>query len=326
MPGFIGRKTAVGLAKETTRGTAVSPEHWLRLTDFDFDDQNEVIARTGRQALIEQNYGGDVIKKWAEGSLQGNITSDGFGLILLQMLGSASTSTNADPSGNVYDHTFSVDNSNTHQSLTVTLDDPEVGDKQYTNVIGSSLEIAAAQDAYATFNAGMMGNAETDGTESPSFSTEQFFRPQDISFKHASDKSSLGGASKVDVRSVTVNIEKNPEGIWNLGSQSATEFYNKAFAITLDLELIHQDDTFRDYFMGGDSRALQVDMTNQSQTIGDSANPSLTLEFAEAQLTDWSRSLPSDDLSTETMTWRIDYNSSNSEMIDAVLTNTTTSY
>ena len=324
--GQIGRLIAVGIGKETTRGTAVAPDFYIPLTDFDFDDKAEVAVQEGRRARIEASYGGDVVKKWAEGNMEGNIYSDSFGLVLLSALGGLSTAANADGSGNVYDHTYSVQNGNTHQSLTLSTEDAEAGDKEYAGVVVTSLEITGEEGSYVKFSAGLMGNSETGSTETSSFSTEYPFRPQDLTFKLASAVSGLSGASAVGIKSFTLSIEKNVEANWNLGSLTPSEFYNKQFSVQLEIELIHTGDTYRDLFIAGTSRAFLLSLVNSDVTIGTAANPQLDITLASGQITDWVRNQGNDDIVTETLTIRCDYSTSESSLISAVLTNLTSSY
>ena len=159
---YIGRRVGVGLGKETTRGTAVSPGFYYPVIDYDFDDKAEIVAREGRLSVIEMTHGGDVVKNWAEGSVSGNVYSQGIGLLLLSAFGGLSTAANADASGLVYDHTFTVDNTtdpNLHQSLTVSIDDSVAGDKEYTNCIVSSLELSGEVGNYLHYTAGFIGNS-----------------------------------------------------------------------------------------------------------------------------------------------------------------------
>lgn len=327
--GQIGRLIGVGVGKETTRGTAVAPTYFLPLTSVDFEDKAEVIAREGRKSVLEMSHGGDVVKSWAEGSLEGNIYSLGFGLILYSAFGALSTAANADASGNVYDHTFTFEqstNPNIHQSLTLSVEDNEAGDKEYTNCVVNSLEITAEEGAYVMFTADVMGNSEDAGTETSSYATEYPFRPQDLTFKHASDQSGLSGASATGIKSLTLSIEKNVEANWNLGSISPSEFFNKQINATLEIELIHVDDTYRDYWQAGTTRAFEISVVNSDVTIGTAANPGLVITCYEGQIVDWTKNQGNDDIVTETLSIRLDYSDSDSKSIDMVLTNLATSY
>ena len=58
-----------------------------------------------------------VALKWAEGSVELDIFSRSFGLILLNLFGSVSPASNAD---GTYTHTFSLGEDNQHDSLTFT--------------------------------------------------------------------------------------------------------------------------------------------------------------------------------------------------------------
>ncbi|RMD70285.1 MAG: hypothetical protein D6822_04360 [Cyanobacteria bacterium J149] len=322
----IGRTRAVGIGKETTWGTAVSPSYWLPLTDIDYKNKIEAVVKEGMRARIEATYGHDVAKQWAEGSLGGNVFSESFGLLLYGTLGSVSTASNADPSGNVYDHTFTVSNSNSHPSLTIGVDDTEIGDKNFAGATLNSLELQMERENYVKFSADFIGKASASATLTPSFGTEYLLRPQDVTFKHASDSSGLGAASATAVQSMTLTIEKNAESNFNLGSTDPSRVYNKQFAVTLKVDLLYTDDTLHDYWKAGTSRAVEITITNTDQVIGTSANPSLDIILYSGQIVEWENSGGIDDIQTQTLTFRADYSASDSKMIQAVLTNLVTSY
>jgi hypothetical protein len=259
----------------------------------------------------------------------GNIFTQSFGLVLLSAFGAISTGVNGDASGNVYDHTFTVDNTsdpNIHQSLTISLEDNEAGDKEYTNVVVSSLEITAEEGAYIKFNAGLMGNAEASATETASYVAETPFRPQDLAFKLATTSGGLGAAPAVGIKTMTLSMEKNVEANYNLGSASPSEFFNKQLTGTLEIELINVDDTYRDLFRAGTTNAFEIAIINTDVTIGTAANPELKITCYQGQITDWVRSQGNDDIVTETLTIRLDYSDSDSKSVDAILTNLTVSY
>lgn len=322
---YIGRRVGVGLGKETTRGTAVAASYFFPLDDYDYDDKAEVIAREGRRSRIEASFGGDVVKKWGEGSLSGAVYNSGFGLVLLSAFGTDTATTTSGESA-VYDHTFSVANSNEHQSLTISTDDSVETDKRYAGAVVTSLEIKGAAGEYLTFNAGFMGNSEASATNTASYATEYPFRPQDITFKLASAYSGLSGASATSIRSFTFKIEKNVEANYNLGSTSPSNFYNKQFTATLDIEILHADDTYRDLFIAGTTRALQVTCANTGVTLGTASNPTLRLDMYQGQMVDWSRSISNDDISTETLSFRLDYSTADSKSIEVLLRNIVSSY
>ncbi len=327
--GQIGRLIGVGVGKESTRGAAAAPAFFLPLTEFDFDDKNEVIAREGRKSVLEMSQGGDVVKKWSEGSMSGNLYSKGIGLILLSALGKITTAVNGDASGNVYDHTFAVENvtnPNIHQSLTVSLEDNEAGDKEFTNAVVSSFELAAEEGSYITWTAGFMGNTEAAATETASFPTETVFRPQDMTFKLATLSGGLGAAPNVGIKTLNLSIEKNVEANYNLGSTSPSEFFNKQITATLEVELIHVDDTYRDLWKAGTTNAFQINILNTDVTIGTAENPGLTITCYQGQIMEWTKNQGNDDVVTETLSIRLDYSIPDSKSIDMVLTNLTVSY
>ena len=60
---------------------------------------------------------GYVVNKKASGSLNGEVDADSLGLFLLAMLGTVNT---VGPTDSAYTHTFTLDATNIHDSLTIT--------------------------------------------------------------------------------------------------------------------------------------------------------------------------------------------------------------
>lgn len=324
----IGRLLSVGIGKETTWGTAVSPTHFIPVNDdFDYDDKQSQAVRDGRMGIIESSHGSDVVQKWGEGVVGGNIYNNSFGMILLAAFGSVSSATHSGES-TVYDHEFEMDSdSNSHPSFTLSVNDAEAGDKQYAGLVLNTLEVVAELEQYAMFTAEFMGKSEASGSISPSFSSsEKMFRPQDMTFKIAADESGLAGASAISIRSLTLKLEKNAEAWFGLGSVNPSRVYNKHFSGTIDIEMLYADDTYRDLWMAGTQKAILVKLVNANETLGLGTNPELTFTINAAEITDWSVERSQDDIQVQTMTWRIDYSLTDSKALSALLTNSTASY
>lgn len=80
-----------------------------------FDTKVEVIQDESSIGVIADSRGSDVVKKYAEGDISGNIGANSIGFLLMSLLGSVST-TGAGPE---YTHAFTLNNTNATQSLTI---------------------------------------------------------------------------------------------------------------------------------------------------------------------------------------------------------------
>src|SRR5580658_6695599 len=84
----IGRLIQVGVAKETTRGTAISSAaYWNPWNDLTLDEKKEFAVDAQSYGLIEDNVNLTQTKKWAQGSLAGNFLDQSSGLLLYSLFG-----------------------------------------------------------------------------------------------------------------------------------------------------------------------------------------------------------------------------------------------
>src|ERR1044071_6182942 len=148
----IGRKIQVGIAKESTRGTAPSSAtYWNPWIDLVLDEKKEFAVDEQSYGIIEDTTNLSQVKKWSEGSISGNVHDQTIGLILYAMFGGYAVS---GPSDSAYTHTFTIGQSAQHQSLAFYLHDPLAAqDYNYPNGVVHSLELTAELKKFVMFNA-----------------------------------------------------------------------------------------------------------------------------------------------------------------------------
>lgn len=174
----IGRKIQFGLAKETTRGTAVaSASYWNPWMDLVLDEKKELVPDDQAYGVIEDNIGFTQTKKWAEGSLSGIVSDQTIGLVLYSVFGGYAVT---GPSDSAYTHAFTVGQSAQHQSLTFFKHDPLAAqDYSYANGVVQKLEITLAVKKFVEYQAtisALSGAAKSDFT--PATTAENRFVPQ----------------------------------------------------------------------------------------------------------------------------------------------------
>src|SRR3984957_4703363 len=123
----IGRRFSIGIAKEVTRGTAISSaNHWLPFSDASIDEKYENVTQDEAYGIIEDSVGQFRVKNWAEGTLKVPLTDLSAPLLFKAILGGGADTTHSGET-TVYDHTATVGESAQHQSLTFFLHDPIAG-------------------------------------------------------------------------------------------------------------------------------------------------------------------------------------------------------
>jgi hypothetical protein len=92
----IGRLIQIGTAKEATRGTAQSSaSYWSPWNDLTLDEKKEFAVDEQAYGIIEDNVHLTQVKKWAQGSLAGNVADQSIGLILYSLFGGYAVGTHS---------------------------------------------------------------------------------------------------------------------------------------------------------------------------------------------------------------------------------------
>lgn len=322
---IIDRLTNVGIAKESTRGTAATPTLWMPHQEVSVQDRVENVIDNSGIGRIESGFAADIMSQWAEGSVSGNIYSKSVGFLLYNALGAVSSADNADTDATVKDHTFTIGNTNSHQSLTLTVQD--ANEKlAYANAMLTSLEFTAELNQFVRYNASFLAKASATSSATAAYTDDARFRAQDVTVKMADATSGLGDATAIKLRSATITLNMNAEMDFALGSVDINDIHNKQFGVTVSLEALYRDNTWVELMRNGTQKAMSIAFVNTGVTIGDSANPSLTFTFEPGTFSPRELSGGLDDLKTETLEFTGLYSLANSKMLSAVLTNTQASY
>lgn len=325
MSKFIGRLVNVGLGKETSRGVAVAPSWWIPKSSVAFFDR----ANKDNSKLNYGNIGAGVYapktNEWAEGLIEGDVFDQEFGILLLAALGG---DTPTGPTNGVYLHTYALANTNQHQSLTITLADPDRTDR-YSLAMLDKLEINIVPDDVVKFSSGFKartGRAVAAATAS--YTAEHKFLGRHSIVKIADEVANLAAATALSLKSLKLTISKN--AILNniLGTVWPDDIVNTNFEITGEIELDLEDQTYRDYMLNASYRAMRIQLVNTDVTIGTAgANPTFTLDLSRVAFEAWEAARPNDGLVTQKITFRALYHLTNGNVINAcTLTNVVASY
>lgn len=323
MTKFIGRIADIGIAKETTRGTAESSAtFYLPKMSFTYDDKIEQVIDESSVGVIEDATGASIVGKMAEGEFEGKIGDKSIGLLLLSVFGTVSSTVSETV---VYTHSFSVAESAQHQSLTVFQEDPNQDYKYALGMIDRfSLDVSLGQ--FAKITAGFKSKAGATATLTPSYTAENNFLPQHGTLKYASTTAGLGAGTAVNIKSFKLDIVTNVENEMVLGSTAPADLLNKQFAVSGTVEMIFTDETFKTQLLADTAQALRIRLTNSDVTIGTTKNPQLTFDLNKVKWGEFTRNYGNDDLVSVTASFKAFYDLTTSGMITAELINLQTSY
>ena len=323
----IGRLFALGLAKESTRGTAISAAtYWLPFDDLSFDEKYDNVTADQAVGVIEDSIAQYRVKNYADGTFKVPMMDQSTGLLFLSLLGSQAVATHSGESV-VYDHTFTVGETAQHQSLTMFIHDPLSGtDYSHANGIIHKMDIDAQLKKFVQLS--LSARAQKGVSQSsftPSILSENRFIPQYMTFKYATTVSGLSGATAIALKSIKLSIDESIEDQEVLGSVNPADFLNKEFKVDFTLEAIYQNLTdFKTVALATPNvaQAVLIDLKNTDVTLGSATNPELKITLNQCYFTEYSRPIKVKDLVYQTVKGKATYSLSASQLIQIILTNT----
>lgn len=323
---FIGRQFNVGIGKESARGTAVVASYWLPWATVSIDDEIKVAKDETSIGVIEAGVGQEITTFLSKGSIEGRMTDQGLGLLLMATMG---TDTVGAVESGVKDHAFTVLQTAQHPSLTFLVVEPNSNSGSgYGYPLGmiDELQLMFELNKYAMYKASFRANKGATKATTTSYTVENAFRPQDGVFKMASALSGLSGASAINIKKLDVTIKKNIEEDTVIGNTSPVDRLNREFMVSGSFELFYSDRTQIDTNMLADlQQAISITFINSAVTIGSTSHPTFTLRLAKTKLESVARKVDLKGIVMQTIKFTAFYSISDSEMIDITLRNTVTS-
>lgn len=321
MADYIGRKVAVGLGKETVRGTAVAPTFFVRHLSLDFKQKGEVVQNESALGVREKFSDSEIVKEWGEGKLEGKVNDKSIGLILLGVFGSVVSAA----SGAGFNHTFNVDESNTPQSLTVALKDG-VTSRRFALAMIKSLEITIEAGEYVKFSADIVAKKGVDTANTVAYVTEYEFTSKDAYVKFASTTGGLAAATASAIKSAKLTIDTGVEAYYEVGNTSPAEIHAGAIELTGEVVARHSDTSYEDLYHNNTRRAMLIGMKNTAVDLGAGLNPKLEFTLEQARISDWDTSNDLDSIVEQTMGIAAEFSTATGKAVSAVLTNGQASY
>jgi len=328
MSKYSGRLMGVGIARETTRGTGVAPTVWIPFDSCNFASKIKDVrvgSSLGRLADSEQHH---VLTKYAEGNITGEVRSQTFGYLLYALTGYCGTAGPADTTA--YTHTFTpIDNSAQHDTMSISVKDP---DKTVIHEMAAlqGLEIECPLDNVTKFTSTWRSRVEQGSTAATiSLTNEQKFTKEGTKVKVAANIAGLAAATSLSLKRFRLTFSKAMIDDDALGTVWPEDFLVGNFGVEGELELNLTDTTWRNYFLDGTNRAMQLALTSANVITGAATtHASLTLQFPNVDFYGWTPNRPLDDIVTQTLSFKCNYDGANTQEIvhSMVLVNGYTNY
>lgn len=324
MSKFIGRQQEIGLGRETSRGTVVTPSFWVPKSNFKIEDKALKAKFNGSYGVLPGGDDALVTQKWSEGDLEMNLTDKTIGLLMYALFG---TSTPAS-FNSVYKHTMSIQNSVQPTTLSLVMHDP-IGsvDLAYAMAMVNSFEIEVALGELVAIKVNFIGKSHKDVTPvARTYTAENKFAHNHLTFKVAANSASLSAASKINLQSFKMKIERMVVRENALGTVQPVDVLARGFKISGSLKLTYEDRTYRDYMMNGTKKAIRMDLVNTDVTIG-STNPAFRIDLPICHFEQWEPGHPLEEIAMQDINFEALYDVANSYLIsDAYVVNSTSSY
>lgn len=322
----IGRLINLGIANEATRGTATAATNWLPKSNITFEDKvQKAPSQVGFGQIGEGNQ--DLVAlKWSEGDVEFDLMSESFGVILKSVFGTVSS---ASYETSAYEHTFSVEQSNQHDSMTFWVEDSaESIDKFFEMVMVNNLSISVVPEEVVKCSVSFVGKSSEDTSGlSANYVAEDKFVGRHTSVKIAAATGNLDAASKLNIKELTLDINKNVARNHSLGTVQAIDVNNQKFEITGKMTLDLEDETYKDLMNDGTYQAFRILIENTNETIGSAGNPSFLLELSKVAFDGWEANRPNNEISTQVINFKALYSITNGNVVnDCHLRNTTADY
>ena len=323
MARIIGRTGVIGIAIEDVRATGQASDFWVPITGLDFDDKVSYIDNDSALGRIEEKNQSDANQFWADGSYEGKIFDKSVGVELSGLFGQLPTSVQRGASG-VYDHTYSVLNSNLHQALTINYKDTNQTLRFALGMIDSwSLE--AELENYLRRTVNIIAKPSTSVANTVAITNENEFIPKNMTMKQATTIAGLGAGTAISIRAFKMEVSKNAEALYVLGSSSPDNIVNKQMTVTGSFEAYFDDEVQRNLWLAGSNRCIRFDAVNTAVDLGSTHNPQLRFDLANCKL-EFERSWDANDILIQTISFEAMYSIAESAMIAGRLTNAQASY
>lgn len=320
---FIGRSVDFALAIEDVRGTAeTTADRTVKKVECNIIPRAERVVDDSTFGDLADGERVRTVRKWSEGDVSGVLHADVAGYYLLNLYGEPTSAV----SGGGYSHEFLLENSILHPTLTLFVKDSGVRQEKIAGAVISTFELNSTTDDYVRYSASFLGKEGADDTSTiPAVATEYDFVGRDISVKIADTEAGLSSATALKLKSLDITWNSNAEADFVFGSYSPDNIYNKQFSIEGSFERNFTDKVFKDLYEGDTFKYMQVKIEGEAD-LGSGTKPTITVLMYKIQVTDWSRGSAGNDLSTETVSFKAFYNTTDSAQSKVTLINETVSY
>lgn len=294
----IGRMSAIGLAKETTPGTAVDPTVWIPVESAEVSPVIETVEDESGFGIIDRVAEVATVENTSETSLEGVVRAGTIGHLIMATLGTSASPILVETG--VYKHTFSRLNSNCPLTYTITEDTP-VGAKQAPYSAIDEIEISGEAGDYVKFSVKYVGGQiVTVADKTPAFTSEDGFLASGMSVKMGADVATIDAQPTLKLKSFKVTIAKGIEKQMELGSTNISSINNTVMDVTGDMELVYDSDSMMSMVVNGDKKVIKM-KAESAGLIGSTKKAEIGALLPRVAFSEWSKSSDANSIITQTV-------------------------
>lgn len=287
--------SAIGIAKETTPGTAVDPTVWIPAETIEVTPVIKTVEDTSGYGIIDKVADVRTVENTSETTVGGSVRANSIGHLILAALGTSAAPTLVETG--VYKHEFTRLNSNCPITHTITEDTP-VWAKQAPYSVIDSIDFEAKIGDYVKFSVKYKGGQIVVVTDkNPVYTQEWVFMAAGLSVKMADTVAGIATGTVIKAQSIKFTISKNLETFMALGSTNIDSIHNTTFDVKGDMELKYDSDTMMQMVVDGTKKALQI--VAQGDLIGATKKAELGAIMPRIALADWGKSNDADKIVTQ---------------------------
>ena len=320
---FTWKKVGVWVAIEATRGEKqTTMQYRFPRTDNTFFDKANIESDSWAVDTIVDSINSEVTKQRAEWTIWGQVYPNGIWFFLKALLWNVESSW-ADW---VYEHNFSLLESNTHPTLTVWTSTP-LWWSCYPLAMIESMDFTAEVGGKFTVSINLKSKKWETQTHEVSYIDESGFIANMLKVFLADNVNWLDIADNICLQSITISIKKEIKDIECLSSIDPIDYINSSFSIEGSMEMLFEDNTYKDYFLNWTPKALRILAEDTKHPYEWVENyPTFMLDLAKVVITDWTPAFTIDDVTKQSISFKGHYDVKSKKAIEVYLKNTQPSY
>lgn len=320
----IWRMEGYGIGKESVRGTAVDPSIWVKQTDANFEDTVENVQDESALGVLMTTSESERTKQYAEWEIEWILAITSVGYFLLALLWSVSS---AETSWTwAYQHSFSMNNTNSKQSMTISKKTP-IGGERFALAMISAFGLSANIGEAVMMKAALRAKVWETASLTKAYTVDKTLYSKSVTIKLADTVAWLDAASALCIENVELNLTQELEdGFCFTSWVDLWDIFNKGFSIDWSFTKLKQDTTYQDYVKDGTIKAMRIQIIDTNTTIGVSDNPTVTIDIAKVTFEDHESDGGLNDIMRENVTFKGHYDLANASDIDIVIINEQASY